>query len=413
MNTNKIKNKAKILVTASTFPRWENDTVPGFVYNLSKRLTERFDVYVLIPHSKGSKEFEPMDNMKIYRYKYLPFNWGKLDSSGNMMPKLNKNKLLYFHLPFYFLSQLLAIRKIVKKENIDIIHSHWLIPQGLTAVLYKKLFNKNIKILCTSHGGDIFGLEHKLGKSLKKFVLNNIDGLTVVSNAIKEKVIKEYSYNNKIYVYPMGTDTRKFGPIKKDDNIKIKLNIKGTFLLFVGRLTEKKGLKYLIQAMPYIVKQYPQSKLIIIGDGILKKQMMQLTHKLKMENNITFLGALTHNKLPKYFATSDLFIGPSITTKQGDREGFGLVFAEAMSCGTPVITTNQTAITDIVKNNENGFVVEEKNPEQIAEKVLYVLKNKDKLEDMKNKAREHIVKNFDWDIIAERYVELIKELVKE
>jgi glycosyltransferase involved in cell wall biosynthesis len=399
----------KLLVTASTFPRWQGDSTPDFIYQLVKYLTEDFDVYVLAPYAKGTKTFETFDNIKIFRYKYMPFGLGSLSYDGGMTSKLEKNKFYYFQIPFFLLFQLLSLMKIIKRENIDIIHSHWIIPQGFVAALYKRIFNKNIKILATSHGADIFTFDNIIGNFIKKFTLQNIDMVTAVSNTIKDKVM-ETGYDEDIRVYPMGVDKELFNPGKKDMSIRENLNIRGDFLLFVGRLSEKKGLKYLLEAMPDVIKEFPLISLIVIGDGPLKNDFIYLAKKLDIIDNVTFLGPLAHEKLPSFFATADIFIGPSITAKSGDSEGFGLVLAEAMSCGTLLLTTDLPVIKEIVKDNETGFIVKQKNSKELSEKILYLLKNKDKLDEIKSRAREHVIENFDWKIVGKKYIRLLKSL---
>jgi glycosyltransferase involved in cell wall biosynthesis len=393
--------KISLLVTTSTFPRWKNDTEPNFVYELSRRLTNDFEVFVLCPYANGSKEYEETDNMKIYRYKYLPFGMGTLAYDGGIVPKLNKNKLYYLQVPFFLLFQLLAIRRIIKKHRISIIHAHWLIPQGFLAVSYKKLFNKKIKILTTIHGTDIYGL-NSLSR-MKQFVLQGVDALTVVSTAVKNEVEK-LGYQKEIWAYPMGINTAHFHPDMKDVHVKEKYEVQGDLLLFVGRLVEQKGIRYLLEAMPAVLNKFPSSKLMIIGDGMLKDKLIQIAKDLKIENSVIFTGPLPHADLAAYYATADVFIGPSLS------EGFGLVFAEAMSCGIPVIATDLPAISDIVKDNETGCIVKQRNSDQISDKIIQLLSNRDKLNAMKMKARDYVVQNFDWEMVAARYAELIRNI---
>jgi glycosyltransferase involved in cell wall biosynthesis len=400
--------KIRILVTASTYPRHKNDTTPNFVHELSRRLTKDFDIYVLCPYDKNSKKYEEFDNVKVYRYKYLPFGLGTLAYGGGIVSKLKENKFYYLQVAFFLLFQLIALKKIVKKEQINLIHAHWIIPQGLIAVLYKKIFNKQIDILVTIHGSDIFSFSNNIGKWIKLFVLNNIDELTVVSTAIKGEV-KKLGYKKEIYVYPMGVDTKLFRPQNISKKIREELYIKDLFLLFVGRLAENKGVRYLLEAMPEVLKKYPLVKLVIIGEGALKDELIHLSESLNLSKNVIFLGSVRHEQLPSYFATADIFIGSSIVAEGVGSEGFGLVFAEAMSCGTPVIATDLPAIEDIVKDNETGFIVRQKNSKEISEKIIYLLDNRDKLNEIKMKGRGHVIQNFDWDITANKYTNLIKE----
>jgi glycosyltransferase involved in cell wall biosynthesis len=401
--------KIKVLVTATTFPRWANDPQPPFVKILSKRLAEFFSMSVLCPYAKGAKEFEEDAGLSIYRYKYLPFGLGTLAYDGGIVPKLKQNKLNYLQIPSFILAQFVKVSQLVKLLSIDVIHAHWIIPQGLVAVLYKILINNKVKILATSHGGDILGFQGSIGTALKRFVLRRIDRLTVVSNALRDEAIR-YGCTCDIHVSPMGVDTRTFNPDRRNNSIKDEYGIVGPFLLFVGRLVEKKGVEHLVRAMPMVLASHPSARLLIVGNGPLKKQLEELSCDLGLQEAIIFAGSKQHDQLPAYFASADIFIGPSIITKSGDSEGFGLVFAEAMSCGTPVIASDLPAVRDIVVEGETGFLVRQKDPEHIAERILTVLGKVNALDDMHKAARKHVEDNFDWDVVTRRYVDIINTM---
>jgi glycosyltransferase involved in cell wall biosynthesis len=405
-----MREKLKVLVTASTFPRWEDDTEPEFVFELTRRLARTCEVFVLCPFASGAKEYEVVENIKIYRYKYLPFGLGTLAYDGGITPKLKKNRLYYLQVPFFLFFQLLAVRRILRSNRIDVVHAHWAIPQGVVAVIYKKLFDKKIRILTTVHGADIFGFRGRLGRALKKMVFRNTDEITVVSNAIAKEAGK-YLKKGRLHVYPMGVDTRYFSPAKKQEQLRDKLGIEENFVLFVGRLAEKKGVKYLIEALPEVLKKHPRSQLVIVGDGVLRTELTRMTEDLRIERNVFFAGSLPHRDLAEYFASADVVVVPSVVARGGDSEGFGLVIAEAMSCGAAVVTTDLPAIRDIVKDNETGLIVKQKNAAEIGAKIISLLDRKDALTEMKGLARQHIVRNFDWEVVAEKYRLLLSNMV--
>jgi len=380
-----LSKKNNLLVTTSTFWRWKGDVIPSFVYDLSKRLAKDFDIWVLAPHSRGAAISEQLDGLNIFRYKYY-FNKYQYLGEKAILPNLRRNPFLWLQVPFFLIAQLLAIKKIAKKHNIYLIHAHWIIPQGIIAVLYKFFFNRNVKIVVTSHG-----------------TLNNIDRLTVVSSAIKDEVVSlGINRNLPIDVVPMGVDFSLFSPEHFNESIKKKYSINGPFLLFVGRLSEKKGIEYLIKAMPSILLDFPETKLLIIGEGEKEFDLKSLSEKLNlMDKSVIFAGAISNENLPQYYATADIFINPSYS------EGFGLVFVEAIGSGTYTIGTDLPAISDIIKEGKTGFIVKQKDSEQIADKVKFILSNKSKLINIKHKARKIIIKKFDWNIISKIYKQIL------
>lgn len=395
--------RKKLLVFGSTFPRWKDDTLPPFVYELSKRLTKEFDVSVLAPSYPNSKDYEVMDKMKVYRFHYFIKKYEKLAGSGGILPTLKKNPLFYFQVPFFMLGEYFALKKAVKEIHPDIIHAHWIIPQGWITSLIKK--GLGVPYVVTTHGGDIFGLQGKILTAMKRFTLKNAKAITIVSNAIKKEILEKIDSNLKIQVIPMGVDSQLFSPNKKDISIKKKYNITGPFLLFVGRLTEKKGVRYLIEAIPDVIKDFPKTKLMIIGTGTLENELKEQVKSLGIRKNIIFTGAIQNKLLPRYYATADIFIGPSIIAEGGDTEGFGLTFVEAGMSGCSLIGSDIGGISDVIISGKNGFLTKEKDSRDILEKIMKLMKTHIK---NKKQMRHDLIDKFDWKIIAKKYKEVLR-----
>ncbi len=203
--------KETLLVLASTFPRWKNDAEPRFVYDLCQGLKKNFKIIVLTSHYPGAKTFEEFNEIKIFRYRYAPAYFEKLVYNGGITTNLYKNKFKWLLVPFFFISQFFSIIQLKKQFPISIIHAHWLIPQGFLALLAMKFIIKPPKLLCTSHGGDLFGLNDPLSKKIKKWVLKKSDAITVVSSPMLEEVLLlEPEAKNKLSVIPMGTDLQNY-----------------------------------------------------------------------------------------------------------------------------------------------------------------------------------------------------------
>ena len=390
-----------VLVTATTFPRWRNDTEPNFVFVLSSLLSRKYNVVVLAPHYPNARKFEVIRNIKIYRFPYFyPSRLQKLCYNGGILENIKKSFIARIQIPFLLISEFYHVAKIVKKEKIDFIHSHWIIPQGFIAAIIKKLFR--IPFVSTAHAGDIFPIKKGILRTLARFAINNSSYVTANSNFTK-KTILSISGSKSIEVIPMGVDLSKFSPEKKDLRLRQKLNIQNEFILFVGRLAEKKGIEYMIKAMPIVLRQLPKSKLAIVGDGPEMGKLKNLVKELNIENSIIFVGKIRNEELPKFYATADVFVGPSIVTDKGDTEGLGVVFLEAIASGTCVIGSNVGGIPDIIKHNKTGILVEQKNPSQLAHSIVDLLKNKKLQQKLKKSAINHIKSTYSWNIVAGKF----------
>jgi glycosyltransferase involved in cell wall biosynthesis len=396
--------KKTVLVFSSTYPRWENDTSPPFVHELTKRLVADFNIIVLAPHYPGALTREKMDGVSIFRYRYFLGKFEILAGETSTLPTLKKKKHLWLILPFFILSGLFHLLYLCAKFKVDLVHAHWVVPQGLQATLIWKL--TKVPFIVTSHGADIFGTQGRIWHLIKKMVFNNARAITAVSKKIKDEIHVNFS-STSIEIVSMGVDSQLFSPVKKNPALRKHYGINGDFLLFTGRLSEKKGVTYLIQAMPLVIQSHPQAKLLIVGKGELKSELHKLVKKLRLEEIVTFTGAVPNKKLPSFYATADLFIAPSTKTNSGDIEGFGLTFVEASMAGCLIVGTKSGGICDILIDKETGFLVEDKNSAQLAETIIYVLLNKDALQEIRVKARQRAIAKFDWPVIAAKYSEIL------
>ncbi len=392
-----------ILITTSTFPTWKKNNERRFIYDFAKNLSEfdeKIKVIVLAPHILGSKKKETKKRITIYRFVYFLKKWQNLCYNNGILANLKINKLNYLLIPFFITAEILAIKKIYHAQKIDIIHANWLIPQGLAAVIYKKIFNKKAKIICTIHGSDINSFNNIFSRKIKKLILKNIDYIIAVSFDLKNKI----NLSNKTTVIPPGLNLKKFKPASPSFRLKQQLKITGECLLFVGRLVPSKGVVYLIKALVPVTKAYPNLKLLIIGDGPEVDKLKNLSSKLNLENNINFLGSQKNQDLPAYYNLADIFIGPSL------QEGFGIVFLEALACGTPVIASEVGGIKDIIKPDKNGLLIKPADWKGLAQKIIELLSHEEKLIKL-GQMGQKFAQQYDWENNIKKHVQIYQKII--
>ena len=254
-------------------------------------------------------------------------------------------------------------------------------------------------------GGDLYGLKGWLLTRLKKWIITNLKALTVVSRSMREEVKRLVADHEKIHVIPMGTDLKsRFVPPETRQN-------KGS-LLFVGRLVEKKGLRYLIDALPLILKRHPQVCLRIAGDGPEKGALQLQSKRLGISDHVRFLGAVKNESLPALYQKSDVVVFPSVIANDGDQEGFGLVLVEALGCECATVVTNLPAMQDIIVDGKTGFVVPQKNVQKLAEKIVSLLDDPEVGRSVGKEGRRFVVERYDWDEIAKQYAALIESITR-
>ncbi len=398
-----MRNRKRLLILTSTFPRWKGDEDPPFVFELCKRLKNNYDIQVLTPHFPGVKPEEQYDGIHVKRFRYFFSSWERLAYQGGILANLRQNPWKYVLVPPFLLAEFIALVRLLRRQRFDLIHAHWLFPQGAIALLARLLTKPSPPLLCTSHGGDLFGLKGSILSRIKKWVILNSDAMTVVSQGMQEEIKKLVNNHGRIHVVPMGTDLKnRFIPPKEKAN--------SGSLLFVGRLVEKKGLKYLIEALPLILKRYPLTKLRIAGDGPERRKLEFKCAELGITDRVIFLGAVRYNLLPELYRTSDVVVFPSIIAEGGDQEGFGLVLVEALGCECATITTDLPAMQDIIIDEKTGLVVPQKNIRQLAERVICLLDDPALRRSLGQEGRCFVVERYDWGSISRKYVALIESI---
>ena len=323
-----------------------------------------------------------------------------------MVANLKKSMLAIFQLPFFFVAQFVALTYLVLRNKIKIIHAHWLVPQGLLAVILK-IFLK-VDVIVSIHGSDIFLSKYPIMRLVNRFVIQHADVVTANSSATKAEALKIVK-NKDVYVIPMGVDTNYFVPVTSSYEFESRL----IRLLYVGRLIDWKGVVYLIRSIPMIKKGGVNVKLTIVGDGTQKNELMALVRELRLEDSVKFVGEVAHEETLKYYQSSDLLVVPSIIKSSGETEGLGVVILEAMSCGLPVVGSRVGGIVDIIQDGVNGFMVDQKKPEKIADVVLEFVKYvPDERLKLKRMARQTVLDRFSWEIIAQQFEEVYNLEVK-
>ena len=382
--------KPKLLMTASTFPRWEGDTEPRFIFDLAKSLLPYFRVTVLVPSAPKAKSREIMEGVEVLRYRYFPVK--RLETlcyPGAIVPRIKEKKQRGLLVPFLFLALWWKLFRIGR--NYDVIHAHWLVPQGIVqGFLHKTPY------IVTGHGGDVSSLNGGLFRMLKRKCLKNARCITTVTKLQKEKINQIYP-NTKTTIISMGCYIDHFGKQYALDNF-FKQNGKKV-ILFVGRLAEIKGVTYLIEAMKQV-----DAKLCIVGNGPLREELEQQARE--QGDKIEFIGSKTHEELKTVYASADLFVAPSITAKNGDVEGLSLVNLEAMASGLPVIAGALGGTGDLIQSGENGILLKEKDVDDLANKINLLLQDHQEYEKIVSNGLITVAQ-YDYAVIGKKYADLL------
>jgi glycosyltransferase involved in cell wall biosynthesis len=374
----------RIAITSSVFPHPKKGIYVGIermTLELSRALiTKGAEVKVFTTFWNGGRKHETFEGIEIQRVPDLSVKFGKF---GRV-----------FDLHYYSWG-----KNLIKLKNLfetDVVHS--LAPLSSARVIRKKL----PLVSHFQHYESIDRPMHLLYKPfhhhIEKAAYSNSNLVIAPSEFSKKTLCEAFGLlEERIKVVPHGVDVSRFAPTEKDS--------KGISLLFVGELEERKGIRYLIEAFGSIINIHEDIELILVGKGTQELELKQLTRKLNLEKHIKFAGYVDgwSNEITDYYNSADIFVFPSL------KEGFGMVLVEAMACGLPVISTNTSAIPEVV--GDAGILVEPRNPRVLADAIIRLIEDIGLRKRLGKKGRRRVVEEFTWDIVTDKILGIYEEVI--
>jgi N-acetyl-alpha-D-glucosaminyl L-malate synthase BshA len=364
------------------------------------------EVYIIAPHADKLKKMETLDGVHVHRFQYMyPSGFQSLAYFPGIPENIKKYHNKVQVMPFA-LSMANKLLGIVRKHDIDVINAHWAIPSGAIAVLAKKLHK--LPVVTKIYGADLNIIKYRypMFKPLLKKVI--VDSDTVIANSeYTRSVACEMLKMEKtaIKVIPDGVDVNYFKPHEDEKHLKARFNLEGNYIvLSCGRMVERKGFEYLVRAMPNVVTQIPNVKLILVGDGPERPGLESLASALGIANHVVFAGKVSDGELPTYYSLCDMFVLPAIIDSDGDTEGLGLVVVEAMASGKPVIASNVGGIPTILPGSgEYGYLVRQKDISELSTQIIRLLSDESLRKKFGGNARIVAENKFSWEAIAQQY----------
>lgn len=368
------------------------------IYEVFRRIAKTHDVGLITPEvpailqdSYSMKEYSDGLNFPVWRY---PDKFTLL-----------RRRLQYYScgmIPPFSISAIKPIKNIIKKFNPDVINAYYMTGTGLAAIA-GKIFLK-VPVILNFIGRDVPGSgTPPLWKYYDRLLASLSSDLTYVSEYCRDSIYGT-NRNTRGHIIYLGVDISKFNPQNEGDKIRERLGCgkNHTLLFSLQRLSPEKRTDILILSMQHLLEQSPLTKLVIGGEGPQKLQLQALTQNLGLSESILFSGFIPEDELPYFFAACDIFVFHSTY------ETFGIVLAQAMASGKPIVSVNSSAIPEVVPDGTNGILAEPLNPESLAKAILRVQNSSELRKQLSTNNRKRAIELFDLDRVAHQY-ELVLE----
>jgi len=359
----------------------------------------------LIPHL--------IKNHSEHEIRFISFNEcveGQKDVPDNV--RFLKAREIYYLLPFL---ALMRIALEVRKYRPDIIHI-----QGINISpysLYSSFLAKGLPTIVTIHNlpsmetmAKGYSIKNRIlseiNKLFERMMIRNASILISVTRRLKERIVEEYGneIDSRIIVVPNGVDANEIHSLCKSFALDPRFieEIHKKFVIFHAKsLNRFNGQEYLIRAMPLIIREIPNSCLILAGNGPLRAELENLSSLLGLREYVRFLGIVEHEAIPSLINLSDLIVIPSIKSP-GFEEGSSIFILEAMTLGKPVIASSVGGLAETISHTKNGLLIESGNYAIIAAEVIRLHHNPSIAANLGRNAKEFVEKERSWNGIAQR-----------
>ena len=368
-----MQKTTRLLILTHNYPRYPGDHAGVFISLLCRRLVdESIQPIVLAPHDPGAAEYEENAGVKIYRFRYGSDQEENLAYGGNMQTIVTSSLGGLLRFRRFVKKFRVAATEIIEKEKINVIAGHWLVPAGL--VMKQLARDCALPMILSSHGTDI-RLAIKVGglpyRYLQSFC-RSLNRWTFVSSYLRDQMLTlDPRLEDRLEVLPLPHDESIF---YHDPNVPRESSL----VAAVTRFTEQKRVNVLIEAFALVVKELPEARLEIYGEGPLQSDIERLIEPrgLAVGGRPPGLPPIVtiHRPVPQD-ELREVYNRASVVVLNSYREGFGLALSEAMLCGTAVVGVRSGGITDIIEHEQTGLLAEPDDPPALASALIRILKD--------------------------------------
>jgi glycosyltransferase involved in cell wall biosynthesis len=393
----------RVLVVASTFPASESDESPAFVRDLvvaMQREAPGVAFAVLAPHvGRRTAPYAQHAEYEEYRFRYAwPAGLQRLTGRG-ILPALAHEPWLLLLVPFLFLGEGIALRKLVRSWKPDVIHAHWFTPQGVVAAVVSRM--TGVPFVLTTHASDVSVWRRVpvLGRAIVRRFLPRAAAITAVSTQTLARARAFFSDQEwkhlepRTRILPMGVTVPAEDPVAARPTPDT--------ILFIGRLAAKKGVSVLLEAFASLERA--DVRLVIAGSGPEQDALARDVRRRGIEPQVEFTGFVTGDAKRALIARADVIVVPSVETSDGDAEGLPVVVLEALAAGKPCIATDASGAGDVITHGANGWLVPQRDASALALALGGILSLSAAERDAVGRRAREGAQQFSWPTVARRH----------
>ncbi|MEN8374462.1 MAG: glycosyltransferase family 4 protein [Gemmatimonadota bacterium] len=378
----------RVLYIVTAYDRRPGDGITPWLVQTIDRLAARgVEVEVLAPSYRGLASGRVNDVM-VHRFRYAPARLEALTHDQTAADRVRERPAYLALVPGFLAAAAAAAARVSRDGDFDLVHVHWPLPMAIPGLAARRA--AGIPMVCSFYGVELTVARSAPVPFLVPFlrhVIRSADAVTAISNYTAGLV--KALYERPVEIIPFGATTPvPDAPPPLDPAPPLRL-------LFVGRLVERKGVHYLLDAVAR-ARDRVQLAADIVGRGPEKSALEARAAELGVADIVTFHGHVSDDQLIRHYERADVFVLPAAFDEKGDVEGLGVVLIEAMAYGRPAIASDAGGIPDIVRHGENGLLVPPGDAEALAAAIESLALDPARVADLGRRGREYVAERFGW-----------------
>jgi glycosyltransferase involved in cell wall biosynthesis len=382
----------RVVFVAHNFPRHDGDAAGGFLLDLAHALTQAgITVHVVAPHAPGLPARHRVGGIDVLRVRYAADARETLAYTGTMAEQVTGSPAAAWAMVGMLRALGRATRALVREVGADIVHAHWWFPSALAVGGTARA--AGVPLVVTSHGSDVRLARGGIARRLARHALRDAAAVTTVSRWLGDAL--QPLAPVPVSIAPMPADTTLFhedSTVRRDPRR----------ILFVGRLNAQKAPMLLVEALAALPRD---TTLELVGEGTLREALVARAASLGVAERVTFAGTVPRADLPARMRTAAVVAVPSRD------EGFGLVAAEALLCGTPVVASDQGGLRDIVRDGQTGVAVHAAEPAAWASALRGILDDPARASALADHGRRAMLALVAPEAVAARHVAIYADAI--
>jgi glycosyltransferase involved in cell wall biosynthesis len=421
-----------ICMLTSSYPKYPGETTAPFIEEIAAGLVRRGHcVHVVAPYHRDIRRTPIERGVHLHFFRYSPLRaLNVFGYAESLQADLGLRGAAIAAAPLAVGTGMLALLRLTtdhrppttdhrfensnasrqssvvsRRSSFDLIHAHWVLPNGPPAALVARL--RGLPLVISLHGSDVYLAERAAPLALVAAATFRAAGaITACSGDLRDRALRLGARAEDVAVVPYGVDARAFQPDPAAGGLvraELGLAPDTPLVISVSRLVYKKGLTYLLEALPRILAQHPNAMLVIAGYGDLREPLERRAAELGVTASVRFPGQLERERAARYVAAADVYAVPSIRDQRGNVDGLPNALLEGMGAGRPIVASRVAGIPDVISDGRHGLLTPERDPAALAAAISRLLSDRGLAAQLGAAARRRVLDELTWEIASERF----------